>query len=232
VHDRAGRHDTDLVRADYSFDRWAVAGHSWGSELAVRYAARHPDHATAVAYIAGVGAGDDFWPAFAAERDRRLGPDCGRLAELSAIPADDRTPAQERERCLLQWRTDFSPGPGAAGHAQALWDTRPPGAVVNRDANRELWNDRRTEDLRLAAARVSSGPTTRALRQRATPCTQPCPTPAGSSSPAPATPRGPSDPSTPAGHSSRPCGPTHQRRLGYLPTPAVRPLTSWRRPTM
>jgi proline iminopeptidase len=147
--------DLDQVRAALGFGRWAVAGHSWGAELAIRYAVQHQDRTTAVAYIAGVGAGNGFRDAFVAERDRRLGPDRERLAELSAIPAGDRTPAEEREWCLLQWRTDFSPTPDAAGHALALWETRPPGAAVNATANRELWNDRQTEDLRLAAARIT-----------------------------------------------------------------------------
>ncbi|MGH3280382.1 MAG: alpha/beta fold hydrolase, partial [Trebonia sp.] len=66
-----------------------------------------------------------------------------------------RPPAEECEMCLLQWRTDFSPGPDAAGHALALWGTRPPGAVINTAANRGLWRDRATEDLRQAAARVT-----------------------------------------------------------------------------
>lgn len=147
--------DLDQVRAAYGFSRWAVAGHSWGAELALRYAAWHPDRTTAVAYIAGVGAGNGYKDAHVAELDRRLGPDRERWAALSAIPAGDRTPAEEREMCLLQWRTDFSPGRDAAGYALALWETRPPGAVINMAANRGLWQDRATEDLRQAAARVA-----------------------------------------------------------------------------
>ncbi len=147
--------DMDQVRAALGFSRWAVAGHSWGAELALRYAARHPSRVTAVAYIGGVGAGNDFRAAHKAELARRLGADRERWAALSAIPDADRTPAEERERCLLQWRTDFSPGADAAGHALALWETRPPGAVINMAANRELWGDRGTEDLLLAAARVT-----------------------------------------------------------------------------
>jgi proline iminopeptidase len=147
--------DMDQVRAVLGFDRWAVAGHSWGAELALRYAARHPDRTTAIAYIAGAGAGNDFWGAYAAERDRRLGPDRERLAALSAIPANDRTPEQERERCLLQWRPGFSPTSEPAQHALALWNTRPSEAAVNVTANRELWTDRGTEDLRVAAARIT-----------------------------------------------------------------------------
>jgi proline iminopeptidase len=147
--------DLDQVRAALGFDRWAVAGHSWGAELALRYAARQQGRTAAVAYIAGVGAGNGYREAFRAEADRRLGPDRERLAELSAIAAGDRTLADEREMCLLQWRTDFSPTSDAAGHALALWETRPPGAAVNMAANRQLWGDRATEDLRLAAARVT-----------------------------------------------------------------------------
>jgi proline iminopeptidase len=86
--------DLDQLRMALGFPRWAVAGHSWGAELALRYAAACPDHVTSVAYIAG------------------------------------------------------------AGHARQLWETRPPGAVVNEAANRGLWGDRLTEDLDLAAARV------------------------------------------------------------------------------
>jgi proline iminopeptidase len=102
-----------------------------------------------------VGAGNGFRDAHKAELGRRLGPDHERWAALAAVPDADRTPAEEREMCLLQWRTDFSPGPGAAGHALALWETRPPGAAINTAANRELWHDRGTEDLCLAAARVA-----------------------------------------------------------------------------
>jgi pimeloyl-ACP methyl ester carboxylesterase len=109
--------DLDQVRAALGFSRWAAAGHSWGAELALRYAARHQDRTTAVAYVAGVGAGNGFKDAYVAELDCRLGHDRERWAALSAIPAGDLTPAEERELCLLQWRTDFSPTPDAAGHA-------------------------------------------------------------------------------------------------------------------
>jgi proline iminopeptidase len=147
--------DLDQVRAALGYSRWAVAGHSWGAELAVRYAARHQDRTVAIAYIGGVGVGNGYREPLRAEQVHRLGPDRERLAELSAIPTGERSPAEEREMCLLQWRPDFSPGPDAAGHALALWDTRPPGAAVNLAANRQLWGDRATEDLRLAAARVT-----------------------------------------------------------------------------
>lgn len=142
--------DVDQVRAGYNLDRWAVVGHSWGAELALRYAADHPERATAVVYIAGVGAGNGFRPAYVAERNRRLAADLGRWAELGSR---DRTSAEEREWCLLQWRPDFSPAT-ATRYASALWNTRPADATVNVAANRELWADRETDDLLAAAARV------------------------------------------------------------------------------
>jgi proline iminopeptidase len=144
--------DLDQVRVALGFGAWAVAGHSWGAELAIRYAAAHPDRTTAVAYIGGVGAGNGFRDAFRAELARRLGTAPEHLGDLLAR---DGTPEREREVCLLQWTADYSPGPAAAGHAQALWDTKPAGAAVNRTANRQLWADRETEDLCLAAARVT-----------------------------------------------------------------------------
>ncbi len=147
--------DMDQVRAALGFGQWAVAGHSWGAELALRYAARYPGQVTAVAYIGGVGAGNGFRESHRAEEGRRLGAGRARHAALSAIPGNERTLEQERELCLLQWRTDFSPGPAAAGHALALWDTRPAGAGINHAANRQLWADRGTEDLLLAADRVT-----------------------------------------------------------------------------
>ena len=147
--------DLEQVRAALGFDRWAVAGHSWGADLAIHYAARHPDRTVAAVYIAGVGAGNEYRDAYHAERKRRLRPDRARWEKLSAIPDGERTPDQERKLCLLQWRTDFSPAPIAAGHAYALWDTRPAGAEINYTANRELWKDRENEDILLAATRVT-----------------------------------------------------------------------------
>lgn len=70
--------DLDQLRAAMAVDRWGVIGHSWGAELALRYAARHPARATGVVYVGGIGAGDGFRAGYAAERDRRLGGDLDR----------------------------------------------------------------------------------------------------------------------------------------------------------
>jgi proline iminopeptidase len=151
--------DLDQLRSALGLQRWAVIGHSWGAELALHYAARYPAHTAAVVYIAGVGVGDDFQPRYVAERDRRLGQDLHRWRELRART---RTAAEEREWCLLQWLPDFSPGPDAAGHAAALWATRPADATVNSEASRDLWADRGSEDL-LVSARAIAAPVTMLL---------------------------------------------------------------------
>lgn len=146
--------DLDQLRRALGIDHWAVLGHSWGAELALRYAAQHPEHTSAVAYLAGVGADASFKAAYAAEWKRRMGPDRRRWQELNQR---SRTPVEEQEWCQLQWRTDFSPAGDTAAHARALWATRPAGAAINRRANRELWADRASQDL-LALVRDLSVP--------------------------------------------------------------------------
>jgi proline iminopeptidase len=98
--------DLDDLRAALGVEQWYLLGHSWGAELALRYAAHHPDRTLAVLYIAGVGAGQGFYPGFEAEvRRRRSGADHARWQELGAR---ERSPEEEHEWCLLRWRPDFS----------------------------------------------------------------------------------------------------------------------------
>ncbi|CAO5184827.1 proline iminopeptidase [Frankia sp. AiPs1] len=145
--------DLDRLRAAWGVESCHVLGHSWGAELALRYAARHPARTRGVVYLAGVGADNSYRDPYRAESRRRLGPDLARWQELAAR---ERTPDEEREWCLLQWRPDFSPGPAAAEHALALWNSRPAGTAVNLAANRQLWTDRLTTSLLREAVSVTS----------------------------------------------------------------------------
>lgn len=145
--------DLDHLRQALDVERWAVLGHSWGAELALRYAAAHPDRTTAVVYLAGVGAGVDWREPYVAERDRRLAADLPRWQELTDRP---RNPQEEQEWCLLQWRLDFSPAGNPRDGAAALWRTRPAGTVMNRRANRELTADSATHDLLEVAQHVQA----------------------------------------------------------------------------
>lgn len=47
--------DLEAVRQAYGIESWIVLGHSWGSDLAVRYALDHPDRVSGVVGIAGHG---------------------------------------------------------------------------------------------------------------------------------------------------------------------------------
>lgn len=47
--------DLEAVRHAAGVDRWVVLGHSWGADLAVRYALDHPAHIRSVVGIAGHG---------------------------------------------------------------------------------------------------------------------------------------------------------------------------------
>ena len=140
--------DLDGVREALGVERWAVLGHSWGAELALRYALAHPQRTTAVVCLGGVGAGQRWHAAHGAEAAVRLGEDLPRWRELSGRR---RNGAEEEEWCLLQWRPDFAPGPDAAAHARALWATRPPGTAINEAAHR-LWVQRAAEPVLPAAA--------------------------------------------------------------------------------
>lgn len=64
--------DLEAVRRAAGVERWTVLGHSWGSDLAVRYALDHPDRVAAVVGIAGHGLHQDrTWSAvYHAAQDR------------------------------------------------------------------------------------------------------------------------------------------------------------------
>ncbi|MEO7892653.1 MAG: alpha/beta hydrolase [Aeromicrobium sp.] len=145
--------DLEQIRASLGYDRWSVLGHSWGAELVLRYAAAQPDHTASVIYLAGVGAGDGFRDEFSVAFRARLGHQLDRWLELREKA---RTPEEEHEFCLLQWSPDYSPGPATHAHAEALWETRPPGTHTNLAANRELGAERLTDDLLRTASRVTS----------------------------------------------------------------------------
>lgn len=146
--------DLDQVREAHGFEEIGLLGHSWGAELVLRYAAIHPSHTRAVDYVSGVGGDDAFRPAFREEFERRLGDSAERWRRLSHV--QDRPIEQEHEFCLLQWAPDFSPRSDTRVLAEEQWKTRPPGAVINVKANRDLWADRATDDLVGLAGQVTA----------------------------------------------------------------------------
>lgn len=120
--------DLDQVRDAFNLSRWVVVGHSWGAELALRYAASHPKRTTAVVYIAGVGAGDGFRPAYVAERDRRLAADLSRWTELAGATA--QAPKSGNGACCNGALTSRPPPPP---------DTHPPSGIPARRTRLSTW---------------------------------------------------------------------------------------------
>jgi proline iminopeptidase len=137
--------DLEALRLALGHETWWVGGHSWGAELALRYALDHSGHVRGVVYVCGTGIGDGFRDAYRAEMRRRLAGDFPRWQ----YPRDkrDRTDAEEGEFCLLQWRPDHAPGPDAARLAASMWDPR---RRVNLRCNRELAADRSHNEPQLA----------------------------------------------------------------------------------
>lgn len=66
--------DLEAVRRQVGVDRWVVLGHSWGSDLAVRYALEHPDVVTRVVGVAGHGLHRDREWSAAYEAGKAAGP--------------------------------------------------------------------------------------------------------------------------------------------------------------
>lgn len=148
--------DLDGLRVALCLDSWWVAGHSWGAQLALRYAVAHPETTRGVIYIGGTGIGAGYRDPHKAESRRRLGSHLPRWEELDG---KERSPEEEHELCVLQWATDYSPSVDGAAHAEGLWATKQPGVQINYRCNREVWQDNfGDDDELLARLAVSSTP--------------------------------------------------------------------------
>ena len=93
--------DLETIRAAMGVESWTVLGHSFGSDLAVRYALDHPERMCAVVGVAGHGLHKDrTWSeTYAAARHTEdefaIGRDPGRPRIANAIrcvPAETRSP--------------------------------------------------------------------------------------------------------------------------------------------
>ena len=119
-------------------DRIAVAGHSWGAGLALRYALAHPDRVGALVSMSGIDLRwNDHHAAYDRERRARLGADLPRFEALRA--RDDRTPAEEAELHRLNFAPDFADRARAAELAGAWgWGEHRVNRAANAAINREL----------------------------------------------------------------------------------------------
>lgn len=85
--------DLEAIRTAVGVDSWIVVGHSWGSDLAVRYAVEHPRAVTAVIGIAGKGPQRDrTWSeVYEAGRSREPVVDIDWVPEVHAAVGDSFT---------------------------------------------------------------------------------------------------------------------------------------------
>jgi proline iminopeptidase len=132
--------DLDAVLDHHGLASTALLGHSWGAELALRYALARPDRVTGLVYVSGIGVDpeetwhDDYERNF---RDR-LGDDLERWRVLKGRPS--RSEAEERELEVLWLSADFADRARARERAERELT---PYLGTNWACNRALNADRR-----------------------------------------------------------------------------------------
>lgn len=127
--------DCEDVRAEVSFERPVVAGHSWGAALALLYALSHPERVRGVLYIAGIGFDWPRWRAtFHHQRLARLTPE-ERARALELQHRHHLSFEEQREMAGLTWFTDYLDRGTAEEHVRPMLGE---GFSLNRDSNRLL----------------------------------------------------------------------------------------------
>jgi proline iminopeptidase len=135
--------DLDAVRRGLGLDRIALLGHSWGGQLALRYALDHPERVTGLVYLSGVGLGWAWRPDFERTFRERLGGGRARFEVLRKLRAERAlTEAEEREAAVLQWSTEFV-DPGTATELAERMAT--PWFAINQECNRTINDELKRE---------------------------------------------------------------------------------------
>jgi proline iminopeptidase len=148
--------DLDAVREYFGLARMAVLGHSWGAQLALRYALDHPDRVERLVYVSGTGLGFGWHDEYQRNMAARLGDRMSRLTELGNRA---RNVDEDRELAVLRWSADFADPGSALGHAERM---ATPWLEVNYECNATInAEDRRTwrEPELVEACRALAVPT-------------------------------------------------------------------------
>lgn len=109
--------DLEAVRHCLGLDQVAVLGHSWGAQLALRYALEHPDRLTDLIYVSGTGLGWDWIEPYQRNMTERLVRHRARIIDLRNR---DRTESENRELAILQWSTEFPVPADGMRHARRM----------------------------------------------------------------------------------------------------------------
>lgn len=131
--------DLEALRAQWCLERFVIAGHSWGAELAMHYALAHPEQVAGLIYVSGTGIDASWQDLYRAERARRLGVDGERERKARAAEWQSAGTLEAEHRYYeIQWRTDFADAETAREHVRKLIV---PNVRVNRQVNTELSAD-------------------------------------------------------------------------------------------
>ncbi len=98
--------DLEAIRGHFGYERWSLAGHSWGATLALAYAWQHPERVEKLLYVSGVGLGRAWNPVYHAEADARLLPE--ENARRTQLAAKTRDADEEIEFLTLGWSRDYA----------------------------------------------------------------------------------------------------------------------------
>jgi proline iminopeptidase len=126
--------DLDAARQHLGLDRMALLGHSWGAQLALRYALDHPERVTRLVYLSGVGLGWAWRQPFeGAFLERLSSAQRARFEALNGKP--ERTDTENREAAMLQWSAEFVDRTRAMEYAERM---ATPWFAINHECNRTI----------------------------------------------------------------------------------------------
>ncbi|MBE1592608.1 alpha/beta fold hydrolase [Nonomuraea angiospora] len=126
--------DLDAVRRHFGLETMVLLGHSWGAQLALRYALDHPGRVRGLVYVSGTGIDpSDTWRE--EYRLRLRGAVSGDVERWAELESRERTAAEDREFAVLQWSADFADRDRAMEHAERM---ATPWLGVNFECNAAL----------------------------------------------------------------------------------------------
>jgi len=129
--------DLEALREHWRHERWVVAGHSWGAQLALLYAGRYPARVAGLILISTSGLVEADAGSRRRAVEQRLGAaGASRLAALSErLAADPDDAAADQELTRLVWSTEFSRAEAGAAFADEVLKSN---FQINQEVSRAL----------------------------------------------------------------------------------------------
>ena len=149
--------DLEGVRTHFGHDSWVLVGHSWGANLAILYAQRHPQRVAGIVYVCGTGL--EWWPVYTRvhKENQRARLDGAMGQRLRELHGKERNDQEQHEYEWLYLLTEFADRDRAPELASLVHDhdRRYP---VNQEANRAINADLRSlaiDEQREACRRIA-----------------------------------------------------------------------------